>query len=187
MISAGPAGLQATNYSPRFTLSAMSGTFPPTILAGISSIGTSTDGPAASNSNSNENAGAGGAAGTAVGDSSGPYATPYNQQTGPTKYAPMAKRPGTKITAVSARMQNPTSFATLASAYMAAPKVQTTLTQSVTGSVVSRENAVCYVFFFAFFRLLALALALTRSPLFGRFRATTLLLHDCFWFLFFLR
>ena len=120
------------NYSDRFTLKGMTGTFPAAVEAGIKDI-DGTDGPKAEN-NINENAPTdGGAAGGSV---------PYTQQDGPTKYAPMQRQPGTKITAKSPSMQYPTSSVNIAKTFLPTPKQVTTMTASGTYSVSSMENTV---------------------------------------------
>jgi len=133
----------------------MTGSFTPEVLAGINTVGTSTDGPPTNNANSpaagagpgpGPGAGGGAGAGAAIGApaaDSGPYATPYNQQIGPTRYAPMPPRPGTKITAKSASMLFPTSFASLATGYLGKPNVENTITRTPGTGVSSRENTVC--------------------------------------------
>lgn len=133
MISASPGGT-VINYSSRFSLSGMTGTFPPGVEAGIKDI-SGTDGPESQNNvNENAAAGAAGAAGAAT--------VPYAMQTGPTKYAPMQKQPGTKITAKTPSMLYPTSSVEIAKTHLPTPKQQTTITASGTFSVSSRENTV---------------------------------------------
>ena len=131
MISAATGGT-VINYSDRFTLSGMTGTFPPNVKAGIQGV-TGTSGPAAQN-NVNNNA-----AGADVGDATG---VPYTMQTGLTKYAPMQRIPPTKITAKAASAQFPTSQVVIAKTFLPTPKQVTTLTASGTFSVSSMENTV---------------------------------------------
>ncbi|KAL8810716.1 MAG: hypothetical protein Q9223_002163 [Gallowayella weberi] len=59
MQSVGPKGAQLINYSDRFSISGMTGTFPPNVQAGIAKV-SGTDGPAATNQEAPA-AGAGGA------------------------------------------------------------------------------------------------------------------------------
>lgn len=134
MISAATGGT-VINYSSRFTLSGMTGTFPPAVEAGIKDI-TGTGGPAAQNNvNNNANAGAAGAAGG--------FSVPYTLQTGLTKYAPMQGKPGTKITAKQASAQFPTSSVDLAKTFLPTPVQVTTVTQSGTYALAaSIENTV---------------------------------------------
>lgn len=132
MISAA-AGGTVVNYSDRFTLTGMTGTFQPNVAAGIKST-TGTGGPATENNvkDSAKN-----------GDGAGGQGTPYSLQTGLTKYAPMQRKPGTKITLKTASMQYPTSAFVLAKSPLPVPSQVTTITASVTYSVASIENPVC--------------------------------------------
>ena len=134
MISAATGGT-VINYSSRFTLSGMTGTFPPTVEDGIKGV-TGTGGPPTQNNiNNNATAGAGGAAGASVA---------YTLQTGLTKYAPMQGKPGTKITANKASAQYPTSAVNLAKTFLPTPVQVTTVTQSGTYALASSiENTVC--------------------------------------------
>ena len=141
MVSTSSAGGQVTNYSPRFSLSSMSGTLPATLIAAINALpaGTTT-GPATSGSGLDPATPADGAAG---GSYSNSYVVPYTMQTGPIRYAPMQPIPGTQITAQSASMAYPTSSVLVATTYLPpATQWQTTMTQSQTFSVASIENTV---------------------------------------------
>jgi hypothetical protein len=60
-----------------------------------------------------------------------------------TRYAPMIPQPPTKITATNTKPLYPTSSVQIAKSHLPIPKVQTTITQSQTFSVSSRENTVC--------------------------------------------
>lgn len=137
MISTATKGGTVINYSDRFSLTGMTGTFPPNVQAGIKGV-TGTGGPATEN-NVNSQAGAVPAAGQA----GGPYAVAYTAQTGLTKYAPMQGKPGTKITAKSPKPQYPTSSFKLAKTFFPTPSQVTTMTVSATYSVSSVENTVC--------------------------------------------
>ena len=138
MISVGSSGTTVTNYSKRFSLTGMTGTFPANVQAGIKAV-SGTNGPPtekqvqAQQGNNN----AGGAAGPA-----GAYTVPYTMQTGPTKYAPMQGRPGTKITAANPTPQYPTSSVSLVTTFLPTPVQVTTMTMSQTASVESRANTV---------------------------------------------
>ena len=135
MISVAPGGT-VINYSDRFSLSGMTGTFPPNVQKGVAGI-TGTNGPAAENNvASNPDAGAPTGAG-------GPYAVTYTAQTGLTKYAPMQGKPGTKITAKSPTPQYPTSSVQFAITFLPTPSQVTTHTLSATYSASSMENTVC--------------------------------------------
>ncbi|KAL3456334.1 hypothetical protein BJX64DRAFT_281452 [Aspergillus heterothallicus] len=69
-----------------------------------------------------------------------PYKVPYSLQTGPTRYAPMAKKPGTAIPTTSPAPQFPASPYKIATAYLEPGTVETTLTASETVSVTMMEN-----------------------------------------------
>lgn len=135
MISAATGGT-VINYSDRFSLSGMTGTFPPNVQKGVEGI-TGTDGPPAEN-NVAANANAAPAAGAG-----GPYAVTYTAQTGLTKYAPMQGKPGTKITAKSPTPRYPTSSVRFALTFLPTPSQVTTITLSATYSTSSMENTVC--------------------------------------------
>lgn len=124
------------NYSDRFSLSGMTGTFPPDVQAGIKDI-KGTSGPKTENS-IDTNA----AAVPAAGKGGGPYAVTYTAQTGLTKYAPMQGKPGTKITAKNPTPQYPTSSVNIAKTILPTPSQVTTMTVSATYSASSRENTV---------------------------------------------
>ncbi|TKA81823.1 hypothetical protein B0A49_00587 [Cryomyces minteri] len=134
MISVATQGGTITNFSPRFTLTGMTGVFPPNVIAGLATV-TGTDGPATVDAIANAPA-AGGAAGAAP----AAYTVPYNLQTGLTRYAPMQPVPPTKITKKNPTPLFPTSAYTIATTWMARPTMVTTLTLSRTFSVSSREN-----------------------------------------------
>lgn len=140
MISAGTGGT-VTNYSDRFSLSGMTGTFPATVTTGLSGL-SGTNGPATEN-----NFAAAGAKAAAAGGSVVAGATvPYTLQTGPIRYAPMQGKPGTKITAKNASPQYPTSSVTIAHTWLPTPEAVTTQTVSATYSTSSHANTVsdCY-------------------------------------------
>jgi hypothetical protein len=134
MISVATAGGTVTNYSNRFTLTGMTGTFSQTVTDGLTSV-TGTAGPDTVNDVT------GAAAGTAS-VAEGVWGTPYNLQTGLTKYAPMQPVPPTAITATNTSPLWPTSSVVLASTYLPIPSVLTTLTQPQTFSVASHANTV---------------------------------------------
>lgn len=169
MISSGPE-IAVVNYSPRFTLTEMTGSFSPSLLNAIASIHDPT-GPALQDSppfssydeegdthdlrkrqvaapgghrfggnvgaDPNAAAGRGGL---------GKHTIPWQMQHGPTRYAPMAKKPGTTITAKSASRQYPTSSYDIATTYLPIPDVQTTISATATYSTHSIENTVCFSF-----------------------------------------
>ncbi|OJJ50456.1 hypothetical protein ASPZODRAFT_126321 [Penicilliopsis zonata CBS 506.65] len=130
MVSMGPNSV-VTNFSKRFTLQGMTGSFSSRVQSGILSI-TDTDGP-------------GNKDGTKHIDlrkrqNTGQYTVAYEYQTGLTRYAPMAKKPGTTITAKTASRQYPTSSYSLATTYLSAATIVTTLSASETYSTSSIEN-----------------------------------------------
>jgi spore coat protein U-like protein len=126
MVASGPDAF-VVNYSDRFTLTGMTGTFSPDLENGISSL---NGGHKQQELRKRQAAGA--------------YTIPYQLQTGPTRYAPMAKKPGSTIPVnKSPTPQFPTSAYDVATAYLAAPTVQTTVSATLTYSVSSIENTVC--------------------------------------------
>lgn len=134
MISAA-AGGTVINYSDRFTLSGMTGTFPPNVVSGIAGV-TGTGGPPTENNIDNA------AAVPTAGGAEGPYAVTYTAQTGLTKYAPMQGKPGTKITAMNPTPQYPTSSVRMATTILPTPSQVTTQTLSATYSIPGQENTV---------------------------------------------
>jgi hypothetical protein len=145
MISTSLDGGTITTYSPRFSLTGMTGIFAPAIeraarqVTGTHSLETqnnivrrAADPQAAVPANP--------AAAPAIQAS---YALPYDQQDGPTKYAPMQGHAGTKITAVSASLRYPTSSYSVYKTFAPVPKQVTTQTIPVTFSTQSYENSVC--------------------------------------------
>ncbi|KAF2469640.1 beta-1,6-glucan boisynthesis protein-like protein [Lindgomyces ingoldianus] len=133
IISTASSGGTVTNYSPRFSLSGMSGTFPDTVITAMKGV-DGTDGPPTVNAVNQ-----GGAANPVDGDQ---FKVPYTMQTGVTRYAPMQKVPPTKITKKVASAMYPTSSVNIAKSILPRPKQQTTITQSQTFSVSSMENTV---------------------------------------------
>ncbi|PNS16339.1 hypothetical protein CAC42_6446 [Sphaceloma murrayae] len=130
MILTSTSGGQLINYSSRFTLTGMTGSFTPVVQAGINAAAGSTAGPANEDQLSN-NVDAGAAAGNSV---------PYSLQSGLTRYAPMQPVPPTKITAKTWTPLFPTSAFTIATTYLPIPSIVTTVTASQTFSVESIEN-----------------------------------------------
>ncbi|WPG99890.1 Hypothetical protein R9X50_00271000 [Acrodontium crateriforme] len=115
-------------FSNRFSVTGMTGTTPEAMVAAAEAAGTT---PPAEIDQS-------GTAAAAVGGAQ--FDVPYGQQTGLTKWAPMQPIPPTKITQTQFTPLNPTSAATLATTFLGAADVSTTLTASQTFSVKSREN-----------------------------------------------
>ncbi|KAL9602906.1 MAG: hypothetical protein Q9179_002376 [Wetmoreana sp. 5 TL-2023] len=127
--SVGVGGAQVINYSDRFSINGMTGTFPPGVQAGLSKV-TGTNGPPSTNQE------APAAAGRAQG-AQGDYAVTYTAQTGLIKYAPMQIPPGTKITARTASPRYPTSSVPIAKTFLPTPKQTTTMTASLTNKPAS--------------------------------------------------
>ncbi|KAI9699194.1 MAG: hypothetical protein M1820_007273 [Bogoriella megaspora] len=132
IVSAGAAGKQVINYSQRFSLTGMTGSFPPGVADAVSKVSGSTDVPDTQESDGNS-------AAAAIPTGS---VTLYMEQTGPIKYAPMQKQPPTKISAPKVPTpQNPTSAFAIAKTRLPIPTNPTsTATVSNTFSVQSIEN-----------------------------------------------
>ncbi|KAF4213105.1 hypothetical protein CNMCM8980_000468 [Aspergillus fumigatiaffinis] len=130
MVASGPQAF-AINFSKRFTLSNMTGSFPPHLVDEIRSL-SDPDGSAAKEDLRKRAAGAAYAA----------YTVPYPLQSGPTKYAPMAKEPGSTIPAKTKAPapQFTASVYTIATTWLPPATVQATLSASATYSIVSVEN-----------------------------------------------
>lgn len=136
MISAAQGG-SVVNYSPRFSISGMTGKFPAAVTAGLKTV-TGTEGPATENNIVSNQQGGGNAGGVA-----GDFGVTYTMQTGAMRYAPMPKLAPTKITAKQAKPQYPTSAVKFAPTFLPIPVQKTTITESFTFSVASAENTVC--------------------------------------------
>ena len=133
MVSTAAAGGTVTNYSPRFTFSGMTGTFPDSVKTAMKSV-TGTNGPDTVDATSNNN--------PAAAPQDGDFGIEYTMQTGATRYAPMQPVPPTKITKKNATPLYPTSSVVIAITNLPTPEQQTTITQSQTFSVSSVENTV---------------------------------------------
>jgi len=133
MISTATAGGTVTSYSSRFSLTGMTGVFSAADITALATV-TGTTGPAVVNAVADA---ATPVTGTA---DAGVYGTPYNEQVGLTKYAPMQPVPPTAITATNTSPQWPTSSVSLASTFLPIPSIVTTLTQANTFSVSSHAN-----------------------------------------------
>jgi hypothetical protein len=134
MISVASTGGTVTNFSPRFSLAGMTGTFPANIQQGANAV-SGTSGPARVNAVAGQGA-------TIPAGGTGSFALPWIQQTGPIRYAPMQMYPGTKITAKTKKPLNPTSPYTIATTYLPPPTVVSTQTLPVTWSFTQVENTV---------------------------------------------
>lgn len=145
MISVGVDGGTDIVYSSRFGLTGMTGTFSAAVQQGVTAAGSDTTfTPEASHELVT---GGDAATATSVVPEAGVYTVPYRLQTGLIKYAPMQPMPGTKITAKTPSMLNPTSAFTIFSTYAPPASITLTVTESNTVSVSSRENPVSLQFF----------------------------------------
>lgn len=131
IISTAAAGGTVTNYSNRFTLTGMTGTFSAAVTEALLTV-SGTSGPPTVNDVT------GTSESSAVAE--GVWGTPYNLQTGLTKYAPMQPVPPTAITATNTSPLWPTSSVSLASTFLPIGSIVTTLTQPQTFSVSSHQN-----------------------------------------------
>lgn len=137
MISTATAGGTVTNFSNRFTLTGMTGSFPPDVIVSNKNI-VGTAGPATVNQVAEAPA-----AGKGTIDA-GAWGTPYDEQLGPTRYAPMQPIPGTKITATNTKPLWPTSSVPIATTFLPplGAKLVTTQTQPQTYKAASHANTV---------------------------------------------
>ncbi|KAG4431125.1 hypothetical protein IFR05_013394 [Cadophora sp. M221] len=133
MLSVATAGGTVWNYSSRFTLTGMTGTFSTTVAAAVKAVSGTSGPPTVNNVVSNVPT-----TGTGAGDDA--WAVPYNLQTGLTKYAPMQPVPPTAITATNTSPLWPTSAVQFATTFLPLPSQVTTLTQTNTHSISSRAN-----------------------------------------------
>jgi Ser-Thr-rich glycosyl-phosphatidyl-inositol-anchored membrane family/Yeast cell wall synthesis protein KRE9/KNH1 len=132
IVSVDVNGGTVTNYSPRFTLTGMTGAFPQNVIQGLQTV-TGTNGPPTQN-NVGDAASNNGATGA--------FALAWSMQTGLTKYASMQPYPPTKITKKTKTPLFPTSPYTIATTIMAPPTILTTATLPVTWSFSQMENPV---------------------------------------------
>lgn len=138
-MSVATVGGTITNFSNRFTLTGMTGVFPAAVVTSNKNI-VGTAGPATINAIANQ----GGAAAGSIDE--GAWGTPYDEQTGPTRYAPMQPIPGTKITATNTAPLWPKSEVPIATTFLPplGTKLATTQTQPQTFSVASHHNTVSF-------------------------------------------
>jgi len=129
-------GGEIITFSPRFSITGMTGTWPTTFTvtetsasAEISTAGTLSGVTISSSSSS-----------TGSYHETGSYAITYTLQTGGTRYAPMPLRPGTTITATHTNPQYPTSSVSIATTYLGTPNVIFTQTDSINYSAASHPN-----------------------------------------------
>lgn len=117
------------NYSKRFSIEGMTGTF--SEAAVTEQKKGDTDSPDREDKSGNSAEATGAAAGAKV---------TYTRQTGKTKYAPMQSQPGTKITAKSAKRQYPTSDSKIFTTKGPKPNADTTITQKWDYSWTTKTN-----------------------------------------------
>lgn len=125
------------SHSPRFSYTGMTGVWPAAVKTGLDGI-KDTSGP--KNVDNTVKAGDKPADGAVPADAD--YGMAYTMQTGPTRYAPMQPVPPKSITAKDTKPLYPTSSVSIAKSRLPIPSIKTTLTQSQTASVQSRENTV---------------------------------------------
>jgi hypothetical protein len=135
MVAVAKTGGQLITYSPRFSYSGMTGAFSPVVKTAVANI----DGTAGPDTEDNTAKAGGGAV---PAGQPGDYNVAYTMQTGSIRYAPMQPIPPTKVTAKNTKPLFPTSSVKVATTRLPIPKIQTTITQSQTYSVSSRENTV---------------------------------------------
>ena len=111
--------------SPRFTLISMTGTFPASILSSLHSLR-----PKHAKRAEQIAAAAKGAQ------------IPYPDQTGPTRYAPAPKQPGSTITAKTATPLFPSSSVKIATTFLPIAEVETTVSVPAEMTATSMENQV---------------------------------------------
>jgi hypothetical protein len=130
IISVVASGGTVTNFSPRFSMSGMTGSFPDNVIAGLKSV-TGTTGPASQVDTTGDKIDA------------ASFGVPYSMQTGPIIYAPMQTYPGTKITKSKPTPLYPTSAYTIATTFLPANvAIQSTATQAITWAFSQQENPV---------------------------------------------
>ncbi|KFZ09468.1 hypothetical protein V502_08747 [Pseudogymnoascus sp. VKM F-4520 (FW-2644)] len=154
-----------TNYSSRFTVNSLTGEFPDTIKAALSTV-SDTTGPQTETSNLRPRvapaapavpvpavpapaAPAPGvpapvvpapAAPAPAAPAGGDWSIPYDQQKGDTRYAPMQPKPPKAITATKVTPLWPTSAVKIATTFLPAATIVTTITQPPTGTAVMHAN-----------------------------------------------
>ena len=141
-IMSAATGGTVTNFSPRFSLTGMTGVFPPTVVTGLQSV-SGTKGPETINQVSSPQVGAN----PAGAGEPAQYNVPYTMQTAQVRYAPMPPMAPSKITAKNRQPAWPTSAYTVYETNVGAPNAITTETLIQTFSVVSREATVNSMFF----------------------------------------
>ena len=112
MISVAKTGGIVINYSPRFSMTGMSGVFPAFALDGLKSV-TGTDGPPTENDigQSQETT-------DSYPKEKDTFSMAFADQSGPFRYATMQRVPPTKITKKTMKPVNPTSPYTIATTFL---------------------------------------------------------------------
>lgn len=140
MISRGSNNITVINYSERFSVTGMTGTFSELVQYGLSPTANDTSESHQDLKVRKRQVAA------AIIPAKDVYDVPYPEQSkGLTKYAPMGKRPATTITAKSGPPQFPTSTFSVARTFLPIPTWQTTLTASRTWTDSLIENPVSFV------------------------------------------
>lgn len=123
------------NFSPRFTLSGMTGQFPANVITALGKISGTAGPPTVNQVN------AAPAADPAA--PQGAFGVAYTMQTGPMRYAPMAKEAPSKITAKGNARQFPTSgYSVWSRSGMPLPNASKTVTDAYTYIYSSMEPTV---------------------------------------------
>ncbi|PGH17990.1 hypothetical protein AJ80_04611 [Polytolypa hystricis UAMH7299] len=121
-------------HSSRFTLSDMTGSFSETVANGLRDISSSSTEPPPVDSDIQKRQAAAAAA-AAQG-----YTIPFGQQTGLTRYAPVATLPPTKITKKDPTRLFPTSAFDIAKSHLPKPTIKATVSVPLPSTVKSIEN-----------------------------------------------
>lgn len=139
MVSRGSNNITVINYSDRFSVIGMTGTFSELVQYGLSLTANDTSDSHQDLKLRKRQVAA------AIIPAKNLYDVPYPEQSkGLTKYAPMGKRPATTITAKSGPPQFPTSTFNIARTFLPIPAWQTTLTASRTWTNSLIENPVSF-------------------------------------------
>ncbi|KAK2730822.1 hypothetical protein FQN55_005425 [Onygenales sp. PD_40] len=112
-------------HSPRFSLSSMTGSFPEKLAKGLQGVSGTASPPTANNDIGKRQA-----------------ALPYEDQKGPTRYAPVPMQPPTKISLKTAAPLHPKSAFNIAQSFLPRPTIKTTISVMGTFVTTSIENTV---------------------------------------------
>lgn len=136
-------GERGEMFSSRFTITGMRGTFSEEMRKALAGV-TDTRGPGRKAlTGRHVDAGALLLVGRdTVNAAAGAFGTPWTDQTGPTRYAPMQAIPPTKITATNTQPLFAPSSVDILSEALGTGTVSVTLTQPQTYKVPSRQNTV---------------------------------------------